>query len=204
MKAQDSEVPSPREAPRVERNRIYELYSWITVKAVPPKTFKVGDLLTIIVRENRKFEADADLKTKNQYDLTSELDAFFKLTNGGLGAAGFQRGRPNIDYRFDNQLKKKGDTQREDRMTTRVSGKLIDVKPNGLLVLEAKARIQHDDEISVITLTGTCRQEDVTADNTVLSTQVADKNLVVDNEGAMRASSSRGWIPKLLDWINPF
>jgi flagellar basal body L-ring protein FlgH len=46
--------------------------------------------------------------------------------------------------------------------------------------------------------------EDVTADNSVLSTQIADKDLVVDNEGALRAASSRGWIPRLIDLVKPF
>lgn len=203
-RAGQAEAPPPREAPRVERNAMYERYSWITAAPTPPKTFKIGDLLTVIVRENRRFEADADLETKNRYDLESELDAFFKLTDGGLGSANFTRGKPNVDYRFDNRLRKEGDTQREDRLTTRVTAEIIDVKPNGTLVLEAKARVQHDDEVSMVTLTGSCRKEDVTADNTVLSTQIADKTLVVDNKGALRAASSRGWIPKLLDLVRPF
>ena len=195
---------APRETPEIERNAVYERYSWITVKPAPPKTFKVGDLMTIVVRERRKFEADADLETKKRFDLKSELDAFFKLTNGGIGETTFQRGKPTIDYKLDNKLKSEGDTEREDRLTTRLSGKIIDVKPNGLLVLEAKARIQHDDEISAITLTGVCRKGDVTADNTILSTQIANKNIVVENRGALRAASSRGWIPKLIDLIKPF
>ena len=82
-----------------------------------------------------------------------------------------------------------------------MTGKIIDVKPNGLLVIEARAKVEHDEEISTITLTGTCRKEDVTADNTILSTQIADKHVAVKNEGALRAVSTRGWIPKLLDLI---
>jgi flagellar L-ring protein precursor FlgH len=193
-----------REAPKIQRNAIYERHSWITVKPTPPRTFKVGDLLTIIVRESRKFEAEAELDTKKQFDIKSELEAFFKLTRGGLGETGFQRGKPNVNYKFDNELKGEGDAKREDSLTTRLTGKIIDVKPNGLLVIEARAGVQHDEEISTITFTGTCRKEDVTADNTVLSTQVADKSVVVNNEGAVRAASRRGWIPRLIDAVRPF
>lgn len=193
-----------REAPKIQRNAVYEAYSWITVKHVPPKRFKVGDLLTIIVRETRKFEADADLKTKKQFDIKSELEAFLKLTGGGIGATAFRRGKPTVDYKYSTDLKTKGDTQREDRLTTRLTGRIIDVKPNGLLVIEARATVQHDEEISAITVTGICRKEDVTADNTILSTQVADKNIVVLNEGALRAVTTRGWIPKLIDLLSPF
>lgn len=194
----------PREAPKIKRNAVYERYSWITVKPTPPKAFKVGDLITVIVRERRNFEIEADLETKNRLSIKSDLEAFIKPLLGGVGAAAFRRGKPNIDYKLTNRLKTEGDTEREDSLTLRISGKIIDVKPNALLVLEAKARVQHDDEISMITLTGTCRKEDVTADNTILSTQIADKSIVVNNEGAIRAASTRGWILKLMDMIKPF
>lgn len=204
VEARQTPPVTPREAPRIKRNAIYERYSWITVKAAAPKAYKVGDLITIIVRERRQFEADADLETRRQFDAKSELSAFLKPVEGGIGAAGFRRGKPNIDYKLTNRLRTEGDTEREDSLTLRISGKIIDVKPNALLVLEAKARVQHDDEISTITLTGTCRKEDVTADNTILSTQIANKSIVVNNEGAIRAASTRGWILKLMDMIKPF
>jgi flagellar L-ring protein precursor FlgH len=194
----------PREAPQIPRNATYEHYSWITLRPVPPKKYKVGDLITIIVRERRRFEADADLETKTKFDILSELDAFLKFTDGGVGEATFTRGKPNVDFRFDKRHKTEGDTIRRDSLTMRLAGKIIDVKPNGLLVLEARARVQHDEEISTITLTGTCRKEDVTADNTVLSTQIAEKNVVVQNKGAIRDASTRGWIHKLLDLLKPF
>lgn len=194
---------APREAPKVNRNATYDRYSWISVPPKQPKTFRVGDLLTVIVREKRRFEADAALETKKRFKIKSELEAFIKLTAGGLGAGTFQRGKPTIDYSYDNRLKSEGDAEREDSMIMRLSGKIIDVKPNGLLVISAKARIEHDDEISTISVTGTCRKEDVTADNTILSTQMADKRIVVDNQGALRAASTRGWIPRLLDLFNP-
>jgi len=203
VESQQTPPTKPREAPEIERNKVYSHYSWITAKPVPPKTFKVGDLLTIIVREQRQFKADAELETRRKFDLRSELNAFLKLVDGGVGAAEFRRGKPNIDYKLDTKLKSEGEAAREDRLIFRLSGKIIDVKPNGLLVIEAKGRVQFDAEISMIALTGTCRKEDVTADNTVLSTQVADKSIVVTNEGAVRAASRRGWIPKLLDFLRP-
>jgi flagellar L-ring protein precursor FlgH len=161
-------------------------------------------LITIIVRERRTFKAQANLKTKKEFDLTSELEAFIKLTDGGIGSAAFRRGQPNIDYELEQEFRGKGDAKREDRLTTRLTGKIIDVKPNGVLVLEAQARVKHDDEVSVITFTGNCRKQDVTPDNTILSTQVAQKNIVVSTEGALRSVSSRGWLLKLLDQVNPF
>ena len=195
--------PLPREAPPINRNVVYDRYSWTAVPPPKPKTFKVGDLITVIVRERRTYEADSALETKRRFNVQSELEAFIKLTQGGAGASVFQRGKPNIDYKLNQRLKTEGDAEREDALTMRLTGNIIDVKPNGVLVLEARARIRHDDEISVMTLSGTCRKEDVTADNTILSTQLADKTIVVNNTGALRAASSRGWLLKIFDSLNP-
>lgn len=205
-RAQTAKVPkiTPREDPKIERNETYDRYSWIATKAQRPKSFRVGDLLTIIVRERRTFEAEADLITRKKLQFSSELDAFLKLTDGGVGSAEFRRGKPNIEYDLNQRLRSEGEATREDRMTTRLTGKIIDVKPNGVLVFEARARVKHDDEVSVITFTGNCRKQDVTPDNTILSTQVAQKNIVVLTEGAVRRASSRGWLLKLLDSVSPF
>ncbi len=195
---------APREEPKVVRIKTYDRYSWITTKTQEPKSFRVGDLLTIIVRERRTFEADADLITRKKLEFSSELDAFLKLTGGGVGAAEFRRGKPNIEYDLNQRFRNEGESMREDRMTTRLTGKIIDVKPNGVLVFEAQARVKHDDEVSIITFTGNCRKQDVTPDNTILSTQVAQKNIVVSTEGALRSASSRGWLAKLYDLVSPF
>lgn len=193
-----------RELPSQPSNAVYLQHSWISEPPPKPKTFSPGDLLTVIIRERRKWKADADLETKKEFDLTSEIAAFFKLTGGGVGASPLRRGKPKLDLTMEQEFKGEGDASRKDSLTTRLTTKIIDVKPNGLLVFEGRAKITHDDEVSIITITGTCRKEDVTADNTVLSTQVADKEIKIDNQGALRAVSSRGWIPKILDLIKPF
>jgi len=192
-----------REAPLRPRNLVYEKYGWTAMTPTPPKAFRPGDLITIIVREQRKWEADSDLQTKKNYDVKSQLDAFIKPVEGGIGAAAFRRGKPNVDYTFNQQFKTEGDSSREDKLTTRLTARILDVKPNGQLVLQGRAKMTHDEEVSEITLTGTCRKEDVTADNTVLSTQIADKEVVVTNSGALRSAASRGWVTKLLDLLRP-
>jgi len=200
------EHPKPRaarEAPQLPRNAVYERHGWVTMKPKPPKVYRPGDLLTIIIRENKRWEAEADLNTKKKWDLTSDIKAFLRFVDGGLAPTTFKRGMPNIDYAFQNQMRSDGDSSREDSLTTRLTAKIIDVKPNGILVLEGQAKLIHDDEVSKVTVVGYCRKQDVTADNTVLSTQIAGKEVTITNEGAMRAAATRGWIPRLIDLLKP-
>jgi len=192
------------EAAEPKGNPLLERTSLIALKVVPPKEFKVNDLITIVVRQEKKFEAEGELESRKRFDIKSELEAFFKPIDGGLGATTFYRGHPNVDYGFESRLQNKGDNTREDTFTTRVSGRIVDVKPNGNLIIEAHSRIQHEEEIALVTLTGECRSRDVTPDNTILSTQVADLSIKVDNQGAVRDAASRGWVTRVLDLFKPF
>ena len=170
---------------------------------MPPKTFKVHDLITIIVRQQRKYESDAEQESKSKFEISSELDAFLKFIDGGVGSAAFRRGHPNIDYKFDSRLKNEADKEREDKLTTRITAEIIDVKPNGNLVLQARNEIKFDNDTAIMTLTGTCRQVDVSPDNTVLSTQLADLRIDNINTGAVRDGARRGWLTQVLDFLKP-
>lgn len=196
--------PNTRDPNARRGNPTLEKYSLAAVPVKPPKTFAPHDLITIIIREQVKYEADGELETKKKFDIKSNLSAFFKPIDGGLGAALFSRGAPDVDFKIDNKLKNEADKEREDRLTTRVTSEVIDVKPNGNLVLQARGTVTFDNEVSVVTLTGTVRSRDVTPDNTILSTQLANKNISIQNAGAVRDGSRRGWVPRLLDAIGPF
>src|SRR5262249_4160870 len=93
---------------------------------------------------------------------------------------------------------------RTDSYTMRVTAEVIDVKPNGTLVLQAKQHLKHDEEEQEFVLSGTVRAEDVTPDNTILSTQLYDKQITTTHKGAVRDTTKRDLLTKLLDAINPF
>src|SRR5882672_1489722 len=75
----------PREVIRAPKNLVYERFGWTAATPAPLKTFKPGDLITVIVREQKQWEANSELQQKQKFDLKSELDAFIKLTGGGVG-----------------------------------------------------------------------------------------------------------------------
>ena len=81
---------------------------------------------------------------------------------------------------------------------------VVDVKPNGTLVIQARKTIKADDEEQQFVLTGTCRVEDVVADNTVLSTQMYDLRVEKNTKGAVRGATKRSWLGEILDAISPF
>jgi flagellar L-ring protein precursor FlgH len=187
--------------------RAIEGASLYAIPALTPRKFKAEDLVTIIVRQQKKYEADAEQETKRKWNLSGKVSDWFRFYDDAkhLGQDKMTNGKPGAQFDYKNNFKNEGTNDREDKFTTRVTARVIDVKPNGNLVLEATVEEQHDEETASVTLTGTCRSVDVTADNTVLSTQVADLKIVEKNRGAVRDATTRGWVPRILNFAGgPF
>ena len=85
-----------------------------------------------------------------------------------------------------------------------MTAEIVDVRPNGLLVLEARREIVNDGESQIITLGGICRPEDVDANNQVLSHRVADAVVKKETAGELRNTAEKGVFAKLIDMIFAF
>ncbi len=178
--------------------------SLMAVVPEPPKSFKVHDLITIIVREQKKYEADAKLDNEKEATFDAMLDAWFRIHDHKWQQQAFAGGKPQIKASFGGEFKGDSKAEREDTFITRITAEVVDVKPNGNLVLEGNAYIKNDEEEQILRVSGTCRSLDVTPDNTILSTQLADKQMKIDHKGSVRDSTRRGWIPRALDYLRPF
>lgn len=185
-------------------NPVVARESFIAAPEEKPKTYQVGDLVTIIVRQQTSFQSDSDLNSKNQLDLESSLDSFLKLTDGGLGASTFSRGHPDIQYKWNRQNRNKADVSSQNRLTTRLTAEVIDVKPNGNLVLMARAELRYGEECSTMTVTGTCAKDRLSVDGSVLSTDLAGLSINVVSKGAVQDSAKRGWLTRAFDAVKPF
>jgi len=185
--------------------RSVEQASLIAVPVVEPRKFKTNDLITIIVRQQKRYEADAEYDSEKKWEIDGGLREWFRFyPNHHLGTDNLSNGNPTFKFDFKNRYETEGESERRDKFETRVTARIIDVKPNGNLVLEASSVERHDEEKSEITLTGTCRSEDVTPENTILSTQIAEVVLTERNKGAVRDATMRGWVPRILDFLKPF
>jgi flagellar L-ring protein precursor FlgH len=162
--------------------------------------------VTIIIREESEFKSEGTTETKKSADLDARVDEFIKLdlSNWEIEGGALGPNPPSIKASGKRNFKGEGTVDRTDSLTARVTAEVIDVKPNGTIVLPGRKKIPTDDEYQQFLITGIARAEDVTADNTVLSTQLADFNLRKTHKGAVRNATKKGLIPKLLDVINPF
>jgi flagellar L-ring protein precursor FlgH len=181
----------------------------LSFSAVPepiPRTLRKHDQVTIIVREESEVRSKGTTELKKEAEFEARLEEWISLKIHNMEIEGGAQGPnpPAIRATGKRDFKGEGRVDRSDKFTTRVQAEVVDVKPNGTLVLQARSHIRTDDEDRYFVLTGTCRVEDVTADNSILSSQLYDKDLVQRNKGGIRNTTKRGWLGNLLDAITPF
>jgi flagellar L-ring protein precursor FlgH len=205
--------PTP---PAREKNLIHtpvlEQTSYAVVLPLPPRQFNPQDLVTVVIRESSTATLESSLETEKDTSVKAEVRRFpsinlLNLLKGQLNPSnrdGDAANFPGVDLTAAKEFEGEGDYERKDSLTTRLTARVIDIKPNGTLTLEARTFIQNDDEKLTITVTGYCRPEDITADNTVLSTQMYDLRVNKQHSGELRKTASKGIITKILDVIFNF
>lgn len=189
-------------------NPVISRVSLVAVPLPPPRRYALHDLVTIIVRESTTATSEATLETEKETSVDGSVSAFPHLNLKDLLTKQLQSSDrtnfPAVGVKYGREFTGEGDYERRDTMTTRVTGQIIDIKPNGLLVVEAHTHIQNDDEVQDIMVTGTWREEDVALDNTVLSTQGFNFRIKKENAGELRKASKKGLFTKILDTLFAF
>lgn len=179
--------------------------SWISMAEPAPKGFRVHDLVTIMVHEVSKHSTKADTKSERSYAVDAKLEDWLKFSGYDLKPnLALASGDPKIKFSSEQEFEGKGDVKREDSLSARIQAEIIDVMPNGNLLLEAIHTVSTDNDTTTITLTGICRSNDVGIDNTLLSSQLHNLNVTKSHKGLVRDATRRGWLLRLVDALSPF
>jgi flagellar L-ring protein precursor FlgH len=185
-----------------------ETYSFTAVTPPQPRFFAVNDLVTIIVRESTTTDFETTLETEKKSEFGGEVSDFpnldlMKLLQFQLQASKNEN-PPKLGIKFDSKFEGDGEYATKHEIASRITARVIDIKPNGTIVLEARKFIKSDKESLSLVLTGTCRAEDIDIANTLLSTRLYDLNLVKKHEGELRQAARKGILTKLFDFIFAF
>ena len=95
-------------------------------------------------------------------------------------------------------------TSRRSTVSTSLTARVVEVFPNRNLLIEANREVLVNGERQLVTLRGVVRPTDISADNVVLSTRIAEMELEVDGRGLVADAQKPGWLFKVLNGIWPF
>jgi flagellar L-ring protein precursor FlgH len=171
-----------------------------------PRAFEKNDLVEIIVNESSLQKHEQTLDAEKDYRisaLVAEFPSLQHLFEGQLENGDSTRGAA-LDLQGRHKFKGDGEYERKDRFTARITATVLEVKPNGTLLLEARKSVKSNDEESEIVLSGVCRPDDISANNTIQSSQLANLTLSVQNAGDVKRAGTKGLIPRVLETIFNF
>lgn len=146
----------------------------------------VGDILTVIVAESAVSSHKATTDWQKEVDLGSDE-----------GTGPLLKELPQFGFSGSQSSQASGSTSRSSNLVAKITVTVTKVLPNGNLEIQGARDVQTNKEKQTIVLTGTVRQDDVSPDNTVLSTYIADAKITHTGTGAIGARMKEGIITRI-------
>lgn len=178
--------------------------SWTYRAPAAPRVLKLRDIIVVIVDEKTQVISEGEVDRRKTANAAWTLKDWVLLKGLSLIPDPQSRGDPKISGQVEQRFRAEGDFQSRGAMKFRIACEVVDIRPNGTLVIEGRRWLRNNDEIWEISLLGTVRPEDVLPNNTVLSENVANLRVYKREIGQVRDSYRRGWFTRLFDNYQPF
>lgn len=103
-----------------------------------------------------------------------------------------------------NSLKGDGATSRVGTLSGKITAKVIRINNNGNMIIEGRRQLTVNNEDQFIIITGIIRPEDISTDNLIYSSNIADARIIYTGKGVVDDKQHPGWMTRVLDWVWPF
>ena len=176
---------------------------------VDKRSFGVGDLITIDVSESSSLNASQNSVRSRESQVENAVKQFL-FANSKMGT--HNGGLPVTEIESKSSNKGGGSIANTQNLKGRVSVVVIDVLPNGVLVLEGARMVTFSGESYYAVLKGMVRQEDIGAGfleglrykNIVSSQYIADAQIEFVSRGSLNYAQKETLYQKIASVINPF
>jgi len=161
------------------------------------KAVRLHDVVSIVVSEALVAETDGGVKNSRASNANSGLTSLF----GALKASNALQNL--VGMTASSGLAAQGQSTTNSSLATTFGGEVVDVLPNGMLVVQATRQLTFSQQTQLIKLRGLVRPEDVSAQNQVMSTAMTDLELEVTGKGIVNDSTYRQnplvrWLQRIL------
>jgi flagellar L-ring protein precursor FlgH len=112
------------------------------------------------------------------------------INQAGLGGQSYSQGR--------------GTSSRSAKVVGQMTAKITRVLPSGNYMVEGTRYVEVNDDKQVIEVAGEIRPSDITSDNTVTSSRVANARIKVTGSGPASESAKPGLLTRLFSWLMVF
>lgn len=162
------------------------------------RALRAGDILTVDIRINDR----ARFRNESERSRTGSRGI------GIAGAFGWSwagtSGSADVDVSSDTRSKGSGATARSEDIQLSVAAIVMDVLPNGNLVINGSQEVLVNAELRVLTLSGIVRPSDIGAANTVSYERIAEARISYGGRGRLTEVQQPGWGHQVVDNVLPF
>jgi flagellar L-ring protein precursor FlgH len=166
---------------------------------------RVGDILTV----NIEIDDKAELSNQSTRTRSATTDAgvthFFGLEQsaGRLFGNGFDPAHM-VGGASSSDQSGQGAINRKEKIQLTVAAVIVDRLPNGNLVIAGRQDVMINAELRQLTISGVVRPEDISPENTINHTQIAEARISYGGQGQLSAIQRPSWGQRLADAISPW
>jgi flagellar L-ring protein precursor FlgH len=179
--------------------------SWTYVPVPPPREVQRHDIVSVRVDVLSRASADGELRRRKDARYDARLKDWIVLD--GLRAVRPDpqtEGEPRMRGELRSDYRAIGELATSESLAFNIACEVVDIRPNGNLVLEGHSKVVLNEETWSCVLTGICRPESIGPDNVILSRDMIHLDIRKIETGSVASGYQRGWFQKLFDLIQPF
>lgn len=165
---------------------------------------RVGDVLLIKVVESTLSKSKAETDANRGSSMALGVDAFLGkdklplIPGATVGSGDLVKANSSSNFAGD------GETKRESSITTTVAARVTRVLGGGLMEVVGARETRVNGETQIVLVQGVVRDRDINADNTIMSTSLAEARIELYGEGVLADKQRPGWLARILDNVWPF
>jgi flagellar L-ring protein precursor FlgH len=149
------------------------------------RAMRPHDLIQVVVAENLAASTDGTVKNSRASNATSGISGLIGTLKVGNALQNI------ITQNSSSGLNAQGTSATDSSLSTTFGGQVVEVLPNGMLVVEAARQVEFSQQTQTILLRGLVRPEDISQQNQVLSTAISSLELEVRGKGIINDYTHR-------------
>ena len=155
----------------------------------------IGDILTIVVQEESEISTSKSSSVNKETTISTQIQRLLDIADEDY---------PGLAWEVAREFEGGGELSDSQSADSRLSVVVIDRLPNGNLVLEGMRKMAMANEVNYAVLRGYVRPTDIRADNSILSSSIADASIEFIAEGTLTEAQREGWLSRLYSFLSPF
>jgi len=179
--------------------------SWTATPPPPPPQIRVHDIISIRVQENAQMFSEGEIENRKNSTYNATLLDWVRLAGIDiLKPAPQSDGDPTVAGTVNSTYRTEGGLETRELLTFNIAAHVVDIRPNGNIILEARREVRNNSEIWEYALTGEIRAADIDPGNVVLSRDIADLRIKKRERGVVPDAYRPGFVKRFFDQFHPF